>query len=121
MTPRRAGLKTKPMSIDERDLPSAPQLEALNDRAASAARMMKLFASEQRLRMLCRLGEGEASVNDLAHYAGLAQSATSQHLAKLRAEGVVAVRREGQTIWYSLADPAAVRLIETLCEVYGTP
>lgn len=119
MTKAPAALKSARMSIDESDLPSGPQLEALNDRAASAARLMKLFASEQRLRMLCRLGEGEASVNELAHYAGLAQSATSQHLAKLRAEGVVAVRREGQTIWYSLADPAAVRLIEALCEVYG--
>jgi DNA-binding transcriptional ArsR family regulator len=100
-------------------LPDATQLEALNAAANQAARMLKLLASEQRLRMLCRLGEGEASVGELAHYAGLAQSATSQHLAKLRAEGIVAVRREGQTIYYRLSDPAAVRMIEALCEVYG--
>lgn len=106
------------MSQDAPHLPAAEQLEALNHRAAAAARLMKLFASEQRLRMLCRLGEGEASVNELAHYSGLAQSATSQHLAKLRAEGVVAVRRDAQTIYYRLSDPAAVRMIEALCEVY---
>jgi len=100
-------------------LPSTEQLEALNDRAAAAARLLKLFASEQRLRMLCRLGEGEASVNELGHYAGLSQSATSQHLTKLRAGGVVAVRRDGQTIYYSLSDPAAVGMIEALCRLYG--
>lgn len=106
------------MASPDPHLPQPEQLEALNDRAAAAARLLKLFASEQRLRILCRLGEGETSVNELAHFAGLAQSATSQHLAKLRAEGVVAIRREGQTIYYMLSDPQAVRMIEALCEIY---
>lgn len=100
-------------------LPEPAQLEGLNAAANQAARLLKLLASEQRLRMLCRLGEGEASVNELAHYAGLAQSATSQHLAKLRAEGIVAARREGHTIYYRLSDAGAIRMIEALCEVYG--
>ena len=53
---------------------------------------------------------------------GLAQSAASQHLAKLRAEGVVGTRREGQTIFYRLTDPAAARVIDTLCDIYrGKP
>ncbi|WP_366075782.1 hypothetical protein [Phenylobacterium sp.] len=60
------------MAANPTHLPAAEQLEALNDRAAVAARLLRLFASEHRLRMLCRLGEGEASVNELAHYAGLA-------------------------------------------------
>ena len=104
--------------------PSAPrarksaELLQLEAHAASAARLMKLMANEQRLILLCRLGEGECSVGDLAAYVGLAQSAASQHLAKLRAEGVVATRREGQTIFYRLADPAAVRVIDTLCGIY---
>ncbi|WP_395443242.1 ArsR/SmtB family transcription factor [Caulobacter sp. UC70_42] len=51
-------------------------------------------------------------------YVGLAQSATSQHLAKMRAEGLVATRREAQTIFYRLDDPAAMRVLETLCDVY---
>jgi DNA-binding transcriptional ArsR family regulator len=70
------------------------------------------------LLILCRLIDGEASVGDLAVHVGLAQSATSQHLAKMRAEALVATRREGQTIFYRLADPAAVRVLETLCDVY---
>lgn len=86
--------------------------------AQSAARLLKLLASEQRLLILCRLIDGEASVGDLATHVGLAQSATSQHLAKMRAEGLVATRREAQTIFYRLDDPAAVRVLETLCDVY---
>jgi DNA-binding transcriptional ArsR family regulator len=86
--------------------------------AATAARLLKLLASEQRLMLLCRLAEGEASVGELAEHAKLAQSAASQHLAKMRAEGLVTTRREAQTIRYSLADPAAVRVLETLFDIY---
>lgn len=104
-------------SVAER-LPPSAELADLQASAAAAARLMKLMASEQRLILMCRLGEGECSVGDLADYVGLAQSAASQHLAKLRTEGVVATRREGQTIFYRLADPAAVKVIETLCAIY---
>jgi DNA-binding transcriptional ArsR family regulator len=80
--------------------------------------MLKLLASEQRLLLLCRLVEGETSVGDLAEHAKLAQSAASQHLGKMRAEGLVATRREAQTIYYRLADPAAMRVLDTLCDIY---
>lgn len=93
-------------------------LEQLQANAASAARLMKLMASEPRLILLCKLGEGEFSVGDLAAYVGLAQSAASQHLAKLRADNLVETRRDGQTIYYRLSDPAAARVIDTLCEIY---
>jgi DNA-binding transcriptional ArsR family regulator len=101
---------------------SGDDLAALEASAASAARLMKLLASEQRLILLCRLGEGECSVGELAQHVGLAQSAASQHLGKLRAEGLVATRREGQTIYYRLVDPAAARVIDLLCDIYrGNP
>lgn len=87
--------------------------------AHAAARLMKLLASEQRLLLLCRLIEGEASVGELAEHAKLAHSATSQHLGKMRAEGLVATRREAQTIYYRLANPAAVRVLDTLCDIYS--
>lgn len=102
-------------------LPAPADLARLEASAQSAARLMKLLASEQRLILLCRLGEGECSVGELATYVGLAQAAASQHLAKLRAEGLVATRREAQTIYYRLADPAAARVIDTLCSIYGGP
>lgn len=91
----------------------------LEDSAQSAARLLKLLASEQRLLILCRLIEGEASVGDLSDRVGLRQSATSQHLAKMRAEGLVETRREAQTIYYRLKDPAAIKVIQTLCDIYG--
>ena len=86
--------------------------------AGAAARLLKLLASEQRLLLLCRLFEGEVSVGALAEHAQLAQSAASQHLAKMRAEGLVATRREGQTIYYRLDDPAAMRVLATLSDIY---
>jgi len=97
-------------------------VSTLAQSAQAAARLMKLLASEQRLLLLCRLLEGEASVGDLAEHARLAHSATSQHLGKMRAEGLVTTRREAQTIFYRLADPAAVRVLDTLCDIYrGDP
>ena len=93
--------------------PTADELSELEDSAQSAARLLKLLASEQRLLLLCRLVEGEASVGVLAGHARLAPSAASQHLAKMRAEGLVATRREAQTIFYRLNDPAAMRVLDT--------
>ena len=94
------------------------QLEAS---AGAAARLMKMLASEQRLMLLCRLGEGEASVGELSEHVGLAQTTTSQHLAKLRADGLVATRRAAQTIYYRLSDPAAARVIGLLCDIFRQP
>ena len=101
--------------------PYSTELSELEASAHSAARMLKLLASEQRLLILCKLIEGESSVGDLSAHVGLAQSATSQHLAKMRAEGLVATRREAQTIYYRLDDPAAIRMLDTLCEIYKRP
>lgn len=100
------------------DAPSHRELVELEASAQAAARMMKLLSSEQRLILLCRLIEGECSVGELADYVALAPSAASQHLAKLRAEGLVSTRRDGQTIYYRISDPKAIRVIDTLCDLY---
>jgi len=103
-------------------LPAAPSdMSALEDCVEPAARLLKLLASEQRLLLLCRLLEGEASVGDLASHAKLAQSAASQHLAKMRAEGLVTTRREAQTIFYRLDNPAAVEVLGVLQSLYASP
>ena len=106
------------MSLDP---PSHPALTELENNAQSAARLLKLMASEQRLMLLCRLIEGEASVGTLADHARMAHSTTSQHLAKMRAEGLVATRRDAQTIYYRLENPAAVTILDALCSVYRGP
>ena len=79
---------------------------------------MRLFANEQRLMLMCRLIEGDYAVGELAGYVGLSQSACSQHLARLRDAGVIAPRRDAQTIYYGIADPAAARVIALPCDIY---
>ncbi|MDC7684457.1 metalloregulator ArsR/SmtB family transcription factor [Asticcacaulis sp. BYS171W] len=97
---------------------TAGELKSLTPNVCKATRLLKLLASEQRLMILCKLFEGEASVSKLADYLGQSVPATSQHLAKMRAEELVETRREGQTIHYSISDPAAKRIVDTLCEIY---
>ena len=94
-------------------------IESLTPNVRKATRLLKLMASELRLMILCRLSEGEASVSDLADYLGQSVSTTSQHLAKMRAEELVQTRRDAQTIYYSIADKGAGRIINVLCELYG--
>ena len=86
--------------------------------AGRAATLLRLLGNERRLMILCQLGEGELSVGQLQPRVGLSQSALSQHLGLLREEGIVATRREGQTIHYRIADPAALRVIATLAELF---
>jgi DNA-binding transcriptional ArsR family regulator len=88
-------------------------------KAASAASLLKLLANENRLLILCRLATvREMAVNELAEVVHLSQSAVSQHLAKMREEGLVGTRRDAQTIYYRLADPNATRLLALLQDIY---
>jgi DNA-binding transcriptional ArsR family regulator len=98
---------------------SKKAIRDLESRAGEAADLMKLLANDQRLIILCRLSDAEMSVSELGEHVSLAQSALSQHLAKLRAHGLVATRREGQNIFYRLASPTAQKLVGALCELYG--
>jgi ArsR family transcriptional regulator, virulence genes transcriptional regulator len=86
--------------------------------AGRAAAMLKALSNERRLLVLCQLGAGELSVGALQDRLELSQSALSQHLAVLRDEGVVATRRDGQTIYYRIADPAAAKIIQTMASIY---
>jgi DNA-binding transcriptional ArsR family regulator len=92
--------------------------EAIRRNAGAAARLLKSLANDQRLRVLCLLFDEELSVGEINERVELSQSALSQHLAKLRAEGIVATRRDAQTIYYSLADGAVRQIIATLHDIY---
>ncbi|WP_439533439.1 ArsR/SmtB family transcription factor [Polymorphobacter sp.] len=96
-------------------------IEQLEASAAAASRLLRALANERRLLILCQLAGGERPAGSLQAGLGVSQSALSQHLAVLRADGLVATRREGQTIHYRIADPAAARLLETLAELYCPP
>ena len=86
--------------------------------ADRAVDLLKRLANRHRLMILCSLAEGEASVSKLNELIDLSQSALSQHLAVLREDGLVATRREGQTIHYALTDSPALRVIQTLHDIY---
>lgn len=86
--------------------------------AGEAARLLRALGNEKRLMILCQLSDGERSVGELLPTVGLSQSALSQHLAVLREEGLVATRREARTIWYRIADPAALKVVATLAEIF---
>ena len=87
--------------------------------AAIAVSVLKSIAHEGRLLVLCYLSEaGEMSVGDLVNRIGLSQSALSQHLAKLRAEGLVATRKDAQTVFYRVADEKVLTLLGTLHDLY---
>jgi DNA-binding transcriptional ArsR family regulator len=94
-------------------------MEKLEQRAGEAAQLMKLLANETRLLILCRLvSEREMSAGAIVAAVGLAQSAVSQHLAKLRDDALVATRRDGQTIHYRIADKNVARIISVLKDIY---
>ena len=98
--------QTVPVSVFSRD-------------AAKAAALLKALSNEQRLLMLCHLAqEGELSVGQLGDRLELSQSALSQHLARLRDEGLVATRKEAQSVFYRVCDPRAARLLALLHELF---
>lgn len=100
-------------TVDELDL------QTFQVRAGEAARLLKALSNEKRLMVLCKLIEtGEASVTRLSEAVGLSQSALSQHLALMREEGLVAFRRESQTVYYRVADPNVARLLGTLKTIF---
>lgn len=100
------------------DVASA-DIEALKDKAADAARLLRALSNERRLLVMCLLAtSGEMSVGPLADRVDLSQSALSQHLALLREDGLVATRRDGTTIYYRIADGRVDAVLKLLHELY---
>ena len=89
--------------------------------AERASELLKSLANRHRLLIVCQLIEGERSVGELAGFLGLRDSTVSQHLALLRKDGLVAARRDGQTIWYSISSAPARQVLETLYRVFCGP
>lgn len=89
--------------------------------AEAAEELLKAMANRHRLMILCQLIGGECSVGELAELLELRDSTVSQHLALLRKDDLVATRRDGQTIWYSIASDPARSLVETLYQIFCAP
>ena len=92
--------------------------EGMEQAAREASALLKAMSNERRLLILCHLSRSERSVGELCQLVGVSQSALSQHLAKLRADGLVNTRREAQTIYYSLRGEAVQSILDSLYGLY---
>jgi DNA-binding transcriptional ArsR family regulator len=114
---------TKIISTDieqpREDLPElSPELASLMLKARKASDFLKAVAHENRLVILCLLSERERSVTELEEFLALSQATVSQQLARLRHEGLVESRREGRTVYYSLADETTKRFIQAIYDKF---
>jgi len=92
--------------------------EKMRVAATAASNLLKTLSHKDRLMVLCLLQEGEKSVGQIAQNLELPQSPLSQHLARMRREGLVQTRRSAQTIFYSIQDQKTVKLISTMYELF---
>ncbi len=97
---------------------SPGDLDKMMENACDAASLLKALSHEGRLMILCQLVSGEKSVTELEETLGARQAAVSQQLARLRLEGLVQPRRDGKTIYYSLADNRPKRVLELMYDMY---
>ena len=93
-------------------------LELLQPYALDAANFLKALGHEGRLMILCHLSSGPKSVTELENLLASRQAAVSQQLARLRLEGLVSARREGQAIFYSILDPKVEQMVSVLAEMF---
>lgn len=92
--------------------------EGMEQAAREASALLKAMSNERRLLILCHLSRAERSVGELCGLVDISQSALSQHLAKLRSDGLVTTRREAQTIYYSLRGEAVQTVLDSLYGLY---
>ena len=93
-------------------------IQDMDSTAEEVSGLMKVLSNKVRLMVLCQLVEGEKSVGELAQALAVRDQAMSQQLALLRKDGLVKTRRDGQTIYYSLARGDIRPLMEFLYETY---
>lgn len=98
---------------------TAADMKRLARQAGDAAQLLKLLGNENRLLILCYLTvRGEMTVGDMLDVIDIGPSALSQHLAKLRGDGLVTYRRAAQTLHYRVVDPRALKVLKALKQIY---
>lgn len=98
-----------------------PRRNPMETHAEQAAAFLGGLASPHRMKILCELADGEKSVGALIEATGLAPTSMSQHLGKLRNEGIVTFRRDHRTLYYAIANPLALSVMAVLSEHYCKP
>lgn len=94
------------------------QLDVMKINAKKAETLLKLLANAKRLLILCHLLKNEHTVSELETLVGLSQSALSQHLAKLREEGFLGLRKQGHFVYYFICKPEIEAILSTLYLIY---
>lgn len=94
------------------------ELDQLMRNARAASDFLKALSHESRLLLLCLLAEGERSVTELENILSLRQPTVSQQLARLRFDGMVTTRREGKTIYYSIANDNVRQVISVIYNIF---
>lgn len=97
---------------------SEAEITAMMQNACDASNFLKALSHEGRLMILCHLATGEKSVTELEELLSARQAAVSQQLSRLRTEGLVSTRREGKTIYYRLTDRRAIRILDTVYDLF---
>jgi DNA-binding transcriptional ArsR family regulator len=90
------------------------EISEIQHKAIEAADFLKAMASPHRLMILCQLSDGEKSVSELMSATSIAQTSMSQHLNKLKQEGVVTYRRDHRTLYYRIDHPAVLQLMDVM-------
>ena len=99
----------------------SPELDQLMRKARKASDFLKALSHENRLLLLCLLAEKERSVTDLENILSLRQPTVSQQLARLRLDGLVTTRRDGKTIFYSIANEDVRQVISVIYGIFCEP
>lgn len=116
-------MRTQPDPIASEDSPQdgKPSLATMRQAACAASELLKNLANDHRLMILCMLAEREMSVSEISQHIDLGQSPLSQHLARLRSDGLVKTRKVAQHVFYSLDSEEAKAVIQTLYTLYCSP
>ena len=93
-------------------------LATMQAAATNACALLKVLANPDRLLLMCQLSQGELSVGELEAQLGIRQPTLSQQLGVLRENGLVATRRDGKNIFYSVASPEALAVMAVLYELF---
>jgi len=89
--------------------------------SGKAADLLRSLSHPQRLLVLCALGGGEKSVAELRQELAIEQVPMSQQLMRLRADGLVESRREGTTVYYRIARPEVLTIVDALHVAFCAP
>jgi len=94
------------------------KIAKINDECDEVANILKAIAHPQRLMLMCHLSEGEKNVSELLSLCEISQSQLSQFLNRMHRERLLALRKDGQYSYYSIADERVKKLMMSMQKVF---